>query len=90
MAAPQAQARPSLSAQQLNLLQAVLLYTVDASRGGRGAVTREDYIRNARKALGGAAYRDIKDAISKLQARNLASLKLNPSEKTRKAPPPRA
>ncbi len=57
-----------------NLFQAILLFTDQASRGGKVPVTREDYLRNVRRSLGGVPYSDLQRGLQQLQGQGVLDI----------------
>jgi hypothetical protein len=57
-----------------NLYQALILFMDRASRGGRFAVPREEFVRNLHKFFPGVSYRNLMDALLQLENRGLVRI----------------
>jgi chaperonin cofactor prefoldin len=57
-----------------NLYQEVLVFTDKASRNGRIAVPREEYVRNLRRGFRGITFHQLTDALMQLEVRGLVKI----------------
>lgn len=57
-----------------NLFQAVLLFMDRASRGGKLAVPREEFMRNLKRQFGNATYPQLRTTILQLESRGLLAM----------------